>query len=193
MRQRTGGWAAIVVGVLVLAGAGPVSAKSGFYVGGSLGQTTLKIDNLDLDLEQFDFSDSDTSYKVIAGYRFMGFFAVEASYLDFGSLADSVDTIEGTVGVRADLTGFDAVAMGMLPLGLADLFAKAGFVSWDADIRTAFGEIVELDTDSGTDMVYGIGAQLRFRGLAVRAEVEYFDIADADSVYLVSLGATFTF
>jgi OOP family OmpA-OmpF porin len=181
------------VGVLVLLGAGPVSAKSGFYIGGSFGQTTLKIDDLDLDLEQFDFSDSDTSYKIIAGYRFMGFFAVEASYLDFGSLADSVDTIEGTVGIRTDLKGFDAVAMGMLPLGLADLFAKAGFVSWDADIRTAFGEIVELDSDSGTDMVYGIGAQLRFRGLAVRAEVEYFDIADADSVYLVSLGATFTF
>lgn len=45
----------------------------------------------------------------------------------------------------------------------------------------------------GTHVVLGLGVQVRFKGLAVRGEVEYFDIADADSVYLISLGATFTF
>lgn len=185
----------LVVGALVvlILAAGPVSAKNGFYVGGSFGQTNLKINDLNLDLEEFDFKADSTSYKIILGYRFMGFLAVEASYIDFGKLSDSIDTIEGTVSVDNDLKGIDAFAMGMLPLGIADLFAKIGFVSWDSDIRAAIGSISELDTDSGTDMVYGIGAQLRFKGLAVRAEVEYFDIADADSLYLISLGATFTF
>lgn len=178
--------------VLILT-AGPVSAKNGFYVGGSFGQTTLKINDLDLDLEQFDYKADSTSYKIILGYRFMGFLAVEGSYIDFGTLSDSIDTVEGNIRIENDLKGFDAFAMGMLPLGIADLFAKVGFVSWDTDIRAAFGEIIELDTDSGTDLVFGIGAQVRFKGLAVRAEVEYFDIADADSVYLFSVGATFTF
>jgi len=193
MNRVTGrGLVVCAVAVLILA-ACPVSAKNGFYVGGSFGLTTLKINDLDLDLNEFDYKADSTSYKIILGYRFMGFFAVEGSYIDFGKLSDSVDTGEGNVGIDTDLKGFDAFAMGMLPLGIADIFAKVGFVSWDADIRTAFGEIIELDTDSGTDMVFGIGAQVRFKGLAVRAEVEYFDIADADSVYLFSLGATFTF
>jgi len=180
------------VAVLILV-AGPVSAKNGFYVGGSFGQTTLKIDNLNLDLGEFDYKADSTSYKIILGYRFFGFLAVEGSYIDFGKLSDSVDTTEGNLSVETDLKGFDAFAMGMLPLGIADIFAKVGFVSWDADIREAIGQIIELDTDSGTDLVFGIGAQIRFKGLAVRGEVEYFDIADADSVYLISLGATFTF
>ena len=193
MRAATG--RAVVAGAalaLVLAAA-PVSAKNGFYLGASVGRTSLSIDGLDLDVEQFDFSAADTSYKVIAGYRLLGFFAVEASYLDFGRLADSVDTVEGTVSVSTDLKGFDAVAVGMLPLGIADLFAKAGLVSWDADIRTAFDGIAHPGSDSGTDLVYGLGAQVRFKGLAVRGELEFFDIADADSVYLISIGATFTF
>jgi len=186
------GLVAGAVAVLILA-AGPASAKNGFYVGGSFGQTTLKIDDLSLDLEEFDYKADSTSYKIILGYRFMGFLAVEGSYVDFGDLSDSIDTIEGNVSVATDLKGFDAFAMGMLPLGIADIFAKVGLVSWDSDIRAAIGELIELDSRSGTDLVYGIGAQVRFKGLAVRAEVEYFDIADADSVYLISLGATFTF
>lgn len=191
-RMIARGLVAATVVVLILA-AGPASAKNGFYVGGSFGQTTLKIDNLSLDLNEFDYKADSTSYKIILGYRFMGFLAVEGSYLDFGQLKDSYDGEGGPVGIGTDLKGFDAFAMGMLPLGIADLFAKVGLVSWDADIRTAIGSIVEFDTESGTDLVFGIGAQLRFKGLAVRAELEYFDISEADSVYLISVGATYTF
>ena len=66
-------------------------------------------------------------------------------------------------------------------------------MSWDADITRAIGDITNFGSNSGTDMVYGLGAQVRFKGLAVRGEVEYFDIPEADSIYLISLGATFTF
>ena len=179
--------------VVMMLGVGPVAAKNGFYVGAGLGQTTLKINDLDLDLESFDYKADDVSYKIFVGYRFMGFFAVEGSYVDFGSLSDSMDTVEGPVSVRTDLKGFDACALGMIPLGIADVFIKGGFVSWDADIRAAVRDIVQLDTDSGTDMVYGIGAQVRFGGIAVRGEVEFFDIKDADDLYMISLGASFTF
>jgi len=179
--------------VVFLLAAGPVSAKNGFYVGGSFGQTTLKINDFELDLDEFDFKADDVSYKIIVGYRFMGFFAVEGSYVNFGQLSDSFSDEGDPVNFQADLTGFDAFAMGMLPLGIADIFVKAGFVSWDADIRSAVGDIVNYGSDSGTDMVFGLGAQVRFKGLAVRGEVEYFDISDADSVYLISVGATFTF
>jgi len=178
--------------VLVLA-AGPASAKNGFYVGGSFGQTSLKINDLELDLESFDYKADTTSYKIIVGYRLMGFFAVEGNYVDFGTLKDSFGAGGEPVSFETDLSGFDICAMGMLPLGIVDIFAKAGLVSWDANIQEAIGEIIDYGSDSGTDLVFGLGAQVRFKGLAVRGEVEYFDIADADSVYLISLGATFTF
>lgn len=179
--------------VIMVLAANPAVAKNGFYVGGSFGQTSLKINDIEFDLDSFDYSASDTSYKIIAGYRFMGFFAVEGSYLDFGRLSDSNGGDGEPISIQTDLNGFDAFAVGMLPLGIVDIFAKVGLVSWDADIRSAFGDIVSLGSDSGTDMAYGLGVQARFKGLAVRGEVEYFNIADADSVYLVSVGATFTF
>ena len=188
--QRT-----LVLGALAvaLAVAGPVSAKNGFYLGASLGQASLKIDDLELELEAFDYKDDTTSYKIIAGYRFMGFLAVEGSFVDFGNFKDGTQGEGEPVSLETKLKGFDAFAMGMLPLGIADLFVKVGVVSWDADITRAIGEITSFGSDSGTDMVYGLGAQVRFKGLAVRGEVEYFDIPEADSVYLISLGATFTF
>jgi OOP family OmpA-OmpF porin len=189
----TARWPVALAAVVVVLAAAPALAEDGIYIGGSFGQTSLKIDDLELDADAFNYSASDTSYKIFAGYRFMGFLAVEASYIDFGSLSDSVGSDTDSVELETDLTGFDAVAMGMLPLGIADVFVKAGFVSWSSDIRAAYGEIIDLDSDSGTDLVYGLGAQVRFGGLAVRAELEYFDVADADSLYLLSVGASFTF
>ena len=170
-----------------------MDAKNGVYVGASVGQTTLEIDDLDLDVESFDYTADSTSTKFFLGYRFMGFLAVEGSYIDFGSMSDSTEIDGESLSLETDLKGYDVCAMGMLPLGIADIFIKGGIVSWDADIRTAFEEIIEYDGESGTDMVYGLGAQVRFKGFAVRGEFEYFDIADADSVYLISVGASYTF
>jgi hypothetical protein len=195
MRRTTGG-AAVALAMTVMAAAlaaSPAGAESGLYLGASVGQTTLEIDEVDLDLGSFDFEADDTAYKVVVGYRLLGFFAVEGSYIDFGSLSDQVDTIEGTASLEAELTAFDAVAMGMLPLGIADLFVKAGVVAWEADFSSALGELSEHESDSGTDLVYGAGAQVRFKSLAVRAEVEFFDVSDADNLYLISVGATYTF
>jgi hypothetical protein len=179
--------------VAIFAGAAPVSAKNGIYIGGSIGQTTLKINEFNLDLEDFDYKADTTSYKIIVGYRFFAYLAVEGSYVDFGTLEDSSDAGGEPVSVETDLKGYDAFAVGLLPLGIVDVFGKIGVVSWDADFSAAIGEITDFDSGSGTDLVYGAGVQVRFKGLGVRGEVEYFDIADADSVYLISVGATFTF
>ena len=193
MHQALGKWMAAAVVVAMLATATPVMAKNGIYLGAGVGRTTLEIDDLDVDLSSFDYKADSTTTKIIAGYRFMGFVAVEGSYIDFGSLSDSADVDGETVRIETDLTGFDLCAMGMLPIGFADVFVKGGFVSWEADIEAAFDEITELDVENGTDLVYGVGAQVRFSGFAVRAELEYFDISDADSLYLVSVAATYTF
>ncbi len=193
MEQRTRGILMVGALVVVLAAAGTASAKNGFYVGGSFGQTFLEIDDLEIDLNSFDYKADTTSYKIIAGYRFMGFLAVEGNYVSFGTFKDGTPGDGEPVTIETKLKGFNAFGMGMLPLGIADIFVKVGVVSWDADITRAIGEITDFGSNSGTDMVYGFGAQVRFKGLAVRGEVEFFDIPEADSIYLISLGATFTF
>jgi hypothetical protein len=81
----------------------------------------------------------------------------------------------------------------MLPIGPVDLFAKVGVVSWDGDIRAVLDDVIDNDSDSGTDAAYGIGVALRLGGVSLRAEGEQFNIAEADDVYMFSVGATFTF
>lgn len=194
MRQTIRLW--LIAGALavITGAAAPAAAENGFYIGGSVGRSTLEITDFNLDVDDFDFSADTTSYKIIVGYRLLGFFAVEGSWVDFGTLSDSaVDIEDGTVRVDADLKVLDAFAVGMIPLGFADVFAKVGIASWDADYRALIDGLPGSDSGSGTDMVYGIGGQLRFQGFAARLEVEYFSVAEADNLYLVSLGATYTF
>ena len=81
----------------------------------------------------------------------------------------------------------------LTPGEFADIFAKLGLISWDADIRAAFDDLEEHDSDSGTDATWGVGVALRLGSFAVRAEAERFEIGDADKVYMFSVGGTFTF
>ena len=77
-----------------------------------------------------------------------------------------------------------------------DLFAKGGFVTSQAHVRTNsfFGSFD--DTDNSTDLAWGVGAQVRFSKLAVRLEYEHFDIdvgTGFKSPEMISLGASWTF
>ena len=48
-------------------------------------------------------------------------------------------------------------------------------------------------SDDGTDLTYGVGAQFRVWSLSIRGEYESFDISDADTVDMFSIGVTWTF
>jgi OOP family OmpA-OmpF porin len=182
--------------ILVLAAVPTSAIENGFYVGGSIGGSTLEVRDIDEELGDLSFNDGDTGYKLFAGFRFLNFLAIEAGYVDLGKPNDVVGDIEGDpIHVEIGLKGWDAFAVGLLPIGPVDLFAKVGVVSWDADItaRLMPTDQADSDSDSGTDAAYGIGVGLRLGKVTLRAEGEQFDIADADDVYLFSVGATFTF
>ena len=72
-----------------------------------------------------------------------------------------------------------------------DLFAKAGVISWEAD---SLIDGVPVDVDDGEDLALGIGAKWNSSGaLGLRAEFEWFDIDDADAVWMASVGFEFRF
>lgn len=168
--------AAAAVASLLLAPA--AQADSGFYIGASVGDTSVDVD---------DFDESDTSWKAYGGYIIdvpVVDFAVELAYLDFGSPSGEILQIPAGL----DATGIGAFGLVGIDFGIFGFFAKAGFVNWDADLN--LGGL--RDSDDGTDPGYGVGARLTFGSIEVRAEYELFEFEDAD-VDMATLGLVWRF
>jgi len=175
-------FAALVAGMIAVPAQ---SADNGIYLGGSVGAAGVRADD-SVDGSNFNYDAGSTGYKLIAGWRFLDWLAVEADYVDLGSGSDKVQGIK----LETDVNGVSLSAVGFLPLGPVDLMARVGAINWNADLRApGFGKI----SDDGTDFTWGVGAQFRISSLAIRAEYEQFDIADANTVDMISLGATWTF
>ena len=168
------------------------AADSGFYIGGSVGQATLELPT-DPD---FEFDENDTAWKLLAGYNWdLGKFdiGIEAGYAYLGEpgIGDS------TASIQYELGGFNGFGLAGFEIGPVDLFAKAGFIAWDSEVRIDGSEVPPefrfSDTETGTDFAYGIGASWNVGKLGIRAEYEGYDIQDTDTVFMWSLGLTYRF
>jgi OOP family OmpA-OmpF porin len=167
---------------------------SGFYVGAGIGEFGLELDHSDL----IRFDGSDTAFKVLGGYQLMKYFAFELEYIDAGEAEDiwrgeyegySVK-VTNTIG----LSGFNASAVGILPLGEKfSLLGKVGVIYWDADLKEKvyYEEFDNTDSfkdsDSGNDFSWGVGAAFDFTDhVGVRVEYQGFEIEDVDTADLIS-------
>ena len=175
---------ALTAATLGLGSLPALAVDNGIYLGGSVGQAGVSIEE-SFEGQDFDYDADSTAFKAIVGWRFLDWLAVEGNYIDLGS---GDDTIEG-VKFETDVSGVSLSAVGFLPVGPVDLFARVGAVNWDADL-SALGETF---SDDGTDLTYGVGAQFRVWSLSIRAEYEQFDVDAADTVDLISVGVTWTF
>lgn len=168
---------------LLPATAALAGGDSGFYIGGGLGQSTIKADGVAPGGNDFD--GDDAAWKAIVGYNFgllpLIDLAVEGSYVDMGTPDDN--------GADLELTGWDAFGLVGINLGPVGLFAKAGMFKWDSDIE-ANGI---SDSSSDTDAAYGLGARVQLLSITGRVEFEYFDVGEVDDAYLVSVSALYTF
>jgi hypothetical protein len=161
------------------------AADKGFYIGAGIGQANIEdqVDELE-DIDDIDFDADDTGLKAFAGFRFNDYLGLEGAYIDYGNPSDIFDDDE----VEADANALAGFVVGFLPITTFDLFAKAGFASWDVDFD--FGDIDILD-DDGTDFAWGVGGQFRLGSAAFRLEYEDFQFADDAS--LISVGFSWTF
>lgn len=173
------GFAIIACSALAVSSA---SADPGFSIGASAGYVTIAETD-----PVFDFDGNDVGYKLFGTYMFGDFFGLEGGYVDFG--APDSDFLGSTLSIEA--TGWNAYLVGNLPLGdTFDLFAKAGAVKWDAD---SFIDGTEAGTDDGNDLALSAGARLNIGSLGIRAEIDWYDIADADKAWMASIGLEFRF
>jgi opacity protein-like surface antigen len=175
---------ALPLSTTVLAG-----SDSGFYLGGSLGQATIKAKNQTPGGEDFDFNEDDSGYKIFAGYNFglvpLVDLAVEGAYVDFGNPNTA---LASDARIEYDLAGWDIFGLAALTFGPFSAFGKAGVIAWDSDVLI---DDVK-SSNSGSDPAYGLGVKLQFGSLAARAEIEYFDINEVNDAYLASIGLSYT-
>jgi len=162
---------------------GIASADEGLSLGASYGYA--KIDD---SADGISFDSDDSGYKLFGNYTFNNGFGIEGGYIDFGKPSDTI--LGQTVSI--DAAGWTLYGVGNLGLSESfDLFAKAGVVSWEAD---SLLNGMRVDTDDGEDLALGIGARFGAgSALGLRAEFEWFDLDDADAVWMASVGFEFRF
>jgi len=167
-------WASAFAGLLACSNA--LAADNGFYLGGAIGQTKA-----DVQAGNINFDDKDNGYKLFAGFRPLDLLGAELNYIDFGTAQQAA--------VSSDHDAYAAFLIGYLPLPFVDLYGKLGAARWNSDTQTAAGS----SDDSGTDLAYGVGVQLRFGSLSTRLEYEAFQLSGSDEMQLLSLGIAWTF
>jgi opacity protein-like surface antigen len=115
--------------------------------------------------------------------------AFEVNYVDLGNASTS--------GAQAKTKAVDGFVLAILPIPLVDIYGKLGVVSWKTDASTtginAPGYPGFSFSHNGSDLAYGVGVQMNFGAISARLEYEGFDIQQASTPTLLSLGVTYTF
>jgi OOP family OmpA-OmpF porin len=174
----------------LVATSGGVLAQAGPYVGGAFGQSKLKewCTGETATLRFTGCDDSDTSWKLLAGYRFSRYVGVEASYIDWGEVTASLNT---GARVAAKQQSYGLAAVGIIPLGERfELFGKAGFLVTEQETRRITPSPSTFDRDE-TEFHYGLGAKYALtRNWALRGEWEN---TDKLKVQMLSVGLEYRF
>jgi OOP family OmpA-OmpF porin len=193
----------------------PVHAEgSGGYLFGSVGQS--KYDSVDIGggmtvCDIFDpgsscsESNTGTGLKIGGGYRFNPYLAVEGAYAYLGEAkASGSGTILGAPAageVKWTAGAIKAAAVGIIPIGNAfSVRGNIGFAFWNMDYSVSGLGGSDSDSDNGTSLTYGVGAQWDFmKNLGVRLEWERFndvgstDVTGQANVDLWSVGVVWSF
>ncbi len=132
-------------------------------------------------------SDKDLGWKGLVGLRMARHLAFEAGYMDLGTA--SAPSLAARSSAQVRTRTFTAFAVGFMPAGPIEVFAKAG----PARIQSA-GHTGGAYFDEQRRMIgYGAGVQLARRRLAVRAEYEKFGSGAAGKVDAISIGFRLSF
>jgi len=182
-----------------LLGAAPAHAqwvKGKFYVGAAAGQSDIDEDVTGGLITSGTVDGKDNGFKIFGGLQFHPNWAVEAAYVDLGTVNysgrfSSLTVANGTL----DITGFNTAIVGSLLLGSSgvSLYGKAGFWAWEQEARDTTGGLPFAAMADGGDVFFGIGAAWQITPLVgVRAEFEQYTM-NSDKANLTTLGVLFRF
>jgi hypothetical protein len=168
--------------VIVLAlGAGVAQADNGLlYIGAGISRDNLR------DIAATNSDLNSTNWKVMAGFRPISLFAVEADYIDLGS--QTVNTADTSTHLKYKAFAGYAVGFAPIPVPYLDVFGKVGLARWTSSGSSGFPSSSFFSlSDNGTQFAWGIGAQLHVGNIGGRLEYENFNIRNTNGVNIVSL------
>ena len=184
---------ALVTLLALLAGAGAAQAaeedfNGRLYLGAGLSKDKVE----GITHTGVPFSDIDkTSWKVLAGFRPVKIFGVEADYLDLGN---RTSTFINGASTHSDAKAFAGYAVGFLPLPVPflDVFGKAGVARWKLNGNSSSAGSLPPSSffafsDEGTEFAWGAGAQAHIGNIGGRLEYERFRIPNTDDARVFSL------
>jgi hypothetical protein len=175
-----------ILALAVLSIATPAAAGN-FYAGVGVGQSDFEA----APPAPPGFDSEDTAYKVVFGYNFNRVLSAEADYVDFGDFNEQ----DGELTLDADATAFRLFGVGIIPVGPKfDLYGKAGFATWDANVSITSGDPPFVISPDGTDFAWGFGAAFHSRKhWSILIEWEVTEIDDLDRLNLGSVGFRWEF
>lgn len=204
------------LGLLVLAGmASPIAAAadSAWYVGASVGQSRATMDDQGISdgllgggftTTSISENERDLGFKVLGGYKFSKYFALEGGYFDLGKFDFTATTVPaGTLNGSIKPRGLNFDGIGILPFtDKFSAFGRVGVIYAEAkDSFSGTGAVNVLDPDRSkraTNYKLGLGLQYDFtESFGMRAEAERYRIDDAvgnkGDIDLISLGLVYRF
>ena len=212
-----------LLGLLAIAVVGMPSAiaadtSSGFYVGGNVGQSRVKIDTGAIDAAILSTGlvatsattaqETDIGLKLFAGYRFHPNFAVEGDYFNLGVFTTTTVTTGPAVtlsGTAKNENGFNLDLVGIVPFNDSfSGFARLGVQNSETKISLVGvgpgGTAAFSTSESKTNWKAGLGLQYYFtKSIGARAEWERYRVPNGDGtggtadVDLFSLGLVVRF
>lgn len=165
---------------------GALAQDAGFYLGGSLGQSTFKEFCVDAPVV-LSCEDKDTAWKIFGGYRFNRYVAIEGTYADWGTVRG---TLSGPVrDVPLSQTGIGVAAVGSFELTPQfAVFGKAGILMTEQETPASASGNTKRDE---TEFHYGLGARFAFTpNWGARAEWER---TEKTKVEMLSIGVEYRF
>lgn len=186
----------VTASVLALAGvlaAAPASAQG--YLGISVGQSDIDEEITAGLITSGTVDGKDSAWKLFGGYLFTPNLGLEVAYVDLGEVSYSGSFFGSPVtGGTVEVNGFNVAALANLPISeQLSLFGKLGLFIWEATARDFTGGAPFSTKEDGSDISFGIGLGFNLtRNVAVRAEWERFEAAEADAD-LISVGLLWRF
>jgi OOP family OmpA-OmpF porin len=166
--------------------------STSWYVGGGLGQSKIKLNDPDFSVTaplSQTRNESDSAWKVFAGYNFSSIFGAELGYAKPGTASVAYSLGAGaSTSLDYETTSWTLAATARLPLGRLGLMGRLGVARNEADhtIGPATGALAAALLDDGFragssashkkySPYWGLGAQYDFaRHLSVRLDYDNF-------------------
>jgi opacity protein-like surface antigen len=178
--------ALLALGALGASTAALADDPVGFYVGGGVGESTIRSDDPGFGLPGY-FNDHQTAWQGVLGVRPLNWYVgAEAEYIDFGQPSNRHRHANDPNFFGEDSHPRAPILYGVgylpIPVPYLDVFGKAGVArlkmdlnQFDRDCSTSPCVVTPAGraTVTQTKFAYGAGVQSRFPfGLTVRAEYE---------------------